>query len=205
MNIYVTYEKFARDYNNDTYYEKKYKAWFIKAIQEVKMEKFIEKLEEYKIFNYLLPGIIFTYLLKYYVGIDIFQSNAIEMAFIFYFIGSIISRFGSVVIEEILKKIKFIKYSNYNDYINAVKKDDFIKRLLISNNTYRTMCAGFLLILFLKGVKELIKFFNLQTGIIYTIIIICGFILYLVSFKKQTSFIVKRVDKVKSEENKTED
>ncbi len=168
------------------------------------MDKFIEKLEEYKIFNYLLPGIIFTYLLKYYVGIDIFQPNVIEMAFIFYFIGSVISRFGSVVIEEILKKIKFIKYSNYNDYINAVKKDDFIKKLLISNNTYRTLCAGFLLILIIKGVKELVNYFNLQTGIIYTIVIIFGFILYLLSFKKQTGIIVKRVDKVKSEENKTE-
>lgn len=168
------------------------------------MDKFIEKLEEYKIFNYLLPGIIFTYLLKYYVEIDIFQSNVIEMAFIFYFIGSVISRFGSVVIEEILKKIKFIKYSNYNDYINAVKKDDFIKKLLISNNTYRTLCAGFLLILIIKGVKELVNYFNLQTGIIYTIVIIFGFILYLLSFKKQTGIIVKRVDKVKSEENKTE-
>lgn len=168
------------------------------------MDKFIEKLEEYKIFNYLLPGIIFTYLLKYYVGIDIFQSNVIEMAFIFYFIGSVISRFGSVVIEEILNKIKFIKYSNYNDYINAVKKDDFIKKLLISNNTYRTLCAGFLLILIIKGVKELVNYFNLQTGIIYTIVIIFGFILYLLSFKKQTGIIVKRVDKVKSEENKTE-
>ncbi len=168
------------------------------------MDKFIEKLEEYEIFNYLLPGIIFTYLLKYYVGIDIFQSNVIEMAFIFYFIGSVISRFGSVVIEEILKKIKFIKYSNYNDYINAVKKDDFIKKLLISNNTYRTLCAGFLLILIIKGVKELVNYFNLQTGIIYTIVIIFGFILYLLSFKKQTGIIVKRVDKVKSEENKTE-
>lgn len=168
------------------------------------MDKFIEKLEEYKIFNYLLPGIIFTYLLKYYVGIDIFQSNVIEMAFIFYFIGSVISRFGSVVIEEILKKIKLIKYSNYNDYINAVKKDDFIKKLLISNNTYRTLCAGFLLILIIKGVKELVNYFNLQTGIIYTIVIIFGFILYLLSFKKQTGIIVKRVDKVKSEENKTE-
>ena len=126
------------------------------------------------------------------------------MAFIFYFIGSVISRFGSVVIEEILKKIKFIKYSNYNDYINAVKKDDFIKKLLISNNTYRTLCAGFLLILIIKGVKELVNYFNLQTGIIYTIVIIFGFILYLLSFKKQTGIIVKRVDKVKSEENKTE-
>ena len=85
-----------------------------------------------------------------------------------------------------------------------MKKDDFIKKLLISNNTYRTLCAGFLLILIIKGVKELVNYFNLQTGIIYTIVIIFGFILYLLSFKKQTGIIVKRVDKVKSEENKTE-
>ena len=63
---------------------------------------------------------------------------------------------------------------NYNDYINAVKKDDFIKKLLISNNTYRTLCAGFLLILIIKGVKELVNYFNLQMGIIYTIVIIFG-------------------------------
>ena len=85
------------------------------------MDKFIEKLEEYKIFNYLLPGIIFTYLLKYYVGIDIFQSNVIEMAFIFYFIGSVISRFGSVVIEEILKKIKKYFLIIMTNFINYKK------------------------------------------------------------------------------------
>lgn len=32
MNVYVTYEKFARDYNIDTYYEERFKAWFIKSI-----------------------------------------------------------------------------------------------------------------------------------------------------------------------------
>lgn len=32
MNVYVTYEKFARDYNSDTYYEERFKAWFIKSI-----------------------------------------------------------------------------------------------------------------------------------------------------------------------------
>ena len=32
MNVYVTYEKFAKEYNANTYYEEKYKAWFIKCI-----------------------------------------------------------------------------------------------------------------------------------------------------------------------------
>lgn len=45
------------------------------------MEKLIEKIDEYNIFNFILPGLIFTYLLKYYVGIDIFQENLIEMIF----------------------------------------------------------------------------------------------------------------------------
>ena len=169
------------------------------------MEKLLEKIEEYNILNYLLPGIIFTYLLKYYVEVDIFQSNIIEMTFIFYFIGLTISRFGSAVLEEILKKCKFIKYSDYIDYINAGNKDSFIKKLLISNNVYRTICAGFILILILKGVKILIAYFNVETNIIYTIAIILSFILYLESLKKQSNFIVKRVNKVKSEENKMND
>lgn len=32
MSVYVTYEKFARDYNENTYFVKKYNAWFIKNI-----------------------------------------------------------------------------------------------------------------------------------------------------------------------------
>ena len=46
------------------------------------MEKIVEKIEDYNLFNYLLPGIIFSYALKYYLGIDVFQTNAIEMIFI---------------------------------------------------------------------------------------------------------------------------
>ena len=67
------------------------------------MEKLIEKIDEYNIFNFILPGIIFTYLLKNYVGINIFQENIIEKIFIYYFIGSIISRFGSIIMEKLLR------------------------------------------------------------------------------------------------------
>ena len=69
-------------------------------------------------------------MLKYYVGIDIFQTNTLEMIFIYYFIGSVISRIGSLVLGELLKKVKFIRYSSHKDYIEAAKQDKVIEKLL---------------------------------------------------------------------------
>ncbi len=159
------------------------------------MEKFLEKIDEYNIFNYLLPGVIFTYLLKYYIGIDIFQENIVEMIFIYYFIGSIISRVGSIILESILIKIKFIYYTPNADYIKSSKKDKKINRLLTVNNVYRSFCAGSILLLILKIVKELILKYNIPQYIISTILIMMIALLYLFSYRKQTKYIVQRIKK----------
>lgn len=158
------------------------------------MEKLIEKVDGYNIFNFILPGVIFTYLLKYYIGIDIFQENIIEMIFIYYFIGSIISRIGSIVIEKILIKCKFIKYALYEDYIKANEKDKKIGQLLTINNMYRTICSGFILLIILRIIKELFNKWNLSMGILNTILIITIMLLYLFSYRKQTKYIEKRIE-----------
>lgn len=158
------------------------------------MEKLIEKIDEYNIFNFILPGLIFTYLLKYYVGIDIFQENLIEMIFIYYFTGSIISRIGSIIIEKILIKCKFIKYAPYEDYIKANEKDKKISQLLTVNNMYRTICSGFILLIILRIIKELFNKWNLSMGILNTILMITIMLLYLFSYRKQTKYIEKRIE-----------
>lgn len=161
------------------------------------MEKFIEKLDEYNIFNYLLPGVIFTYLLKYYIGIDIFQENIIEMLLIYYFIGSIISRIGSIILEPILIKCKFIQYASYEDYNKACEKDKKINQLLVVNNMYRTICTGAIVLLVLKILKEIIEKFRISINLTNTILIVLGMLLYLFSYKKQTKFIFQRVNNKK--------
>ena len=158
------------------------------------MEKLVEKIDEYNIFNFILPGLIFTYLLKYYVGIDIFQESLIEMIFIYYFICSIISRIGSVIIEKILIKCKFIEYAPYGEYIKANEKDKKISQLLIINNMYRTICSGFILLLVIKIIKELFSKWNLSMCIGNTIGIITIMLLYLFSYRKQTKYIKKRIE-----------
>lgn len=159
------------------------------------MEKFIEKLDEYNIFNYLLPGVIFTHLLKYYVEIDIFQENIIEMLFIYYFIGSIISRIGSIIVEPILIKCKFIKYVSYEEYNKACNEYKEINQFLMVNNMYRTICSGGIVLLVVKIFKEMIEKFNISLVYINTILIILVMVLYLFSYRKQTNFILKKVKK----------
>lgn len=158
------------------------------------MEKFLEKLDEYNIFNYLLPGIVFVYMLKYYVGIDIIEERIVEMFFIYYFIGSIINRVGSIIIEDILIKCKFIKYAPYEDYIKANEKDKKISQLLTVNNMYRTICSSFLLLIIIKIIKELFNRWNIPIYIVKTILIIGIIMLYLFSYKKQTKYIEKRIE-----------
>lgn len=154
------------------------------------MEVLLNKIEEYNIFNYLLPGVIFTCLLKWYIGIEICYDNAIVMIFIYYFIGLIISRIGSIIIEPFLLWNGFIKYAAYNDYLKATKKDKKIEQLLIVNNMYRTFCSMFIILLLLKFV--IVKF-----KINYHMLILLGIVLYLYSYKKQTQFIFKRVENTK--------
>ena len=73
------------------------------------MKEIIEKLSSYNIFNNLFPGIFFVILAKYTTKYDFVQTDILLGSFLYYFIGLIISRFGSLVIEKILIEIKFIR------------------------------------------------------------------------------------------------
>ena len=70
--------------------------------------------------------------------------------FLYYFLGLVVSRFGSLVIGPLLKSFSFIKFADYRAFIDASKKDTQIEVLSEANNSYRTLCALFSLLLLLK-------------------------------------------------------
>ena len=72
------------------------------------MEKLAEKLDSYDILNNLLPGIVLDFLLEKILGINLVNGNMVENLFVFYFIGMIVSRIGSLVLEPICKRIKWV-------------------------------------------------------------------------------------------------
>jgi len=154
------------------------------------MNEFLKKISSYNIFNYLLPGIIFVILIQSFTNYEIIQEDIIIGVFLYYFIGLIISRFGSLIIEPFLKWIKFLKFSKYKDYIIASKNNNKIEILLEQSNMYRTFVSMFLLFFIVK-IYELIGIWDKRIFLIVLLFLFLG------AYKKQTNYIRNRIDKNK--------
>ena len=102
------------------------------------MKELLDKLSSYNIFNYLLPGILFSVIASKVTELNLIQSDIVIGVFLYYFVGLIISRLGSLIVEPILKKVKFLKFAEYTDFVKVSEKDKKLEILSESNNMYRT-------------------------------------------------------------------
>lgn len=167
------------------------------------MEKLLEKLSSYNLFNYLLPGIIFVILLNAitFNTCNLIMDNIFYGAFLYYFIGLIISRFGSLVIEKLIQKIPRFKYASYNRYLKASEIDSTLLTFNEVNNMYRTFTSLFFILLLIK-IFELFELncdWILQNRMVIIIIIL--FFLFLFSYAKQISYIKKRIEYIEKKNN----
>ncbi len=158
------------------------------------MKDILDKLTSYNIFNYLFPGVLFVIIAKSTTDYNFVQEDTLLGAFLYYFIGMTISRFGSVFIEPLFKKIKFLKFRDYKDFVKASKKDSKIDLLSEVNNTYRTLNAMTLSLLLLKLYNFMDTKFQFGNSISLIILTIIITILYVFSYRKQTNYISKRID-----------
>ena len=158
------------------------------------MKELLEKLTTYNIFNYLFPGVLFVIIAKSITDYNLIQENNLLGAFLYYFVGMTISRFGSVIIEPILRKFKFLEFRDYKDFVIASKKDEKIELLSEVNITYRTLISMLLLLLILKIYNYCALFYQIEITISLITLTFLITILYFFSYRKQTKFVVKRID-----------
>ncbi|HTY39355.1 MAG TPA: hypothetical protein VMH23_19720 [Bacteroidota bacterium] len=158
------------------------------------MKELMDKLTSYNLFNYLLPGVIFVVISKELLGRDFSQENILLGGFLYYFIGMVISRIGSLIIEPILKKVSFLKFADYGNYVTASKKDEKIDLLSEVNNSYRTIVALFVSLLSLRGYvwcSGVWPVLSEHHALIATVFCLA---IFLFSYRKQSDYVRKRVD-----------
>lgn len=168
------------------------------------LKHIVDKISSYNIFNNLYPGIIFCYLLKIMFNTNILSNNWFENLIVFYFIGMVLSRVGSVIIEPIMQKIKIkkaplLKYAPYKDYERASTINPLIATLSEVNNTYRTLlscfvCASIFKIIIVvndKLVQFECNFFQANRDWFILIFLV---LLFANSYVKQTNYVRKRVE-----------
>jgi len=170
------------------------------------LTQIIEKISSYNIFNNLYPGILFIYLLKFMFRINLLSDNWLENLVVFYFVGMVLSRIGSIIIEPVMKKIKLIKYAPYQNYVKASSIEPLVDTLSEVNNTYRTLLSTFICaFLFKLGtninkvcLKNEITFLQENKDWILLILLI---LLFASSYVKQTTYVRKRVESVLKRKN----
>lgn len=161
------------------------------------MKELLDKLTSYNLFNYLLPGVLFGVVINSFTKYTIPLDNVIVGAFVCYFIGLVVSRFGSLIIEPLLKKIGFIKFADYSDFIASSKKDTKIELFSEVNNMYRTLSSLIVLSLLLKFYEFLEKKISGLSEWSLYILLVLLLTMFLLSYRKQTKYISKRIEENK--------
>jgi hypothetical protein len=159
----------------------------------------LEKLTSYNLFNYLLPGAVFAYFAESGLEIRLVPDDLVTSAFIYYFLGVIISRFGSLLLEPLLKKLRVVKFEHYQSFLSASEKDSKIEILVEAANMYRTFFSAMLLLMLLNAY---LKLESLCPALLEWRGLISGFtlaLIFLFAFKKQTDYIANRIRKLNSE------
>jgi hypothetical protein len=161
------------------------------------MEKVLDKLTSYNLFNYLLPGVLFAVALEHLTPYSLMHESIIISAFVYYFVGLIVSRFGSLVVEPILKWAHFLKFAPYHNFVATTKEDPKIDALSETNNMYRTFVSAMVLLMAAKGYEWLsykAPFFA-EYGILIGFLVLFGMLLF--SYRKQTSYVRRHVERSK--------
>ena len=152
------------------------------------------KISNYNILNNLIPGAILCVVFKYLVGYDFMSVGTLELIVIFYFAGMINSRVGSLILEPLLKKVKWVTFRDHHSFVEAEQKDRKINSLVEVNNMYRSIISvaftALLVKLYYAGVEQHWDFGNVSEWIL----LVTMLALFACAYRKQTKYIVSRID-----------
>lgn len=159
------------------------------------MESILEKIDQYDLFINLLTGSVLALLITKTTSINFADGDAIELLFSYYFLGLVVSRIGSLLIGPVLKSTKFVSYTSYTDYLHAAKRDPKLEMLSQDNNLYRSIISACVIyIATFTFDRTVYQHSHVFSGYFVLASAIFLLVLFTFAYRKQTSFISRRVN-----------
>ncbi len=157
------------------------------------MGDILGKISSYNILNYLLPGVLFAAAADYFTVYSIIQEDTLIGLFLYYFIGLVISRLGSLLLEPLLKKVGFFTYVEHSHFVETSAADPKLETLSEISNMYRTLASLFLCLSAFIIFEKIVKLCPIVGLWAPYLSILALLSLFLYSWKKQISYITSRV------------
>ena len=155
---------------------------------------FLGRISNYNLLNNLIPGAILCVLLKYLAGYDLMNVGTLELLVIFYFVGMVNGRIGSLIVEPFLKWIKLVTFRDHKQFVEAEQKDKKIVYLSETNNMYRSMISVAFTALLVKLYHVGVDLHWDWGSVSEWVVLVAMLILFSCAYRKQTKYIVSRID-----------
>lgn len=160
------------------------------------MNDFIFLLSNLRVVSSIVPGAILCIYINDFLKINILRHETIVNIFIFYAVGVIIGRIGSIVIEPLFESFGIIDKENYPNFIDAEIKNPKVSTIDEISRFYRSMAT--LMMLIIVGIlfeypMNLYPLTYVLGGHIVSVLIL---ILMIKSYSKQSEYTANRIKKV---------
>lgn len=149
----------------------------------------LEYLTSYHLINHLIPGSILSIILikkEFFIK----PEELISLLSINYFLGVIINRISSILVEPALKCFKIIdkiSEEHYKQYCKNVKRDKKLEELSEVRNMYRIYLTLLIIVLVINILDKKLLVININY------LILLGIILFVLAFRKQNLYISIRI------------
>ena len=156
------------------------------------MPEVLNLLTAYQLATYLVPGVVFGYMAENWLGYQLITQQFLANTVLCFFLGLVVSRVGSLFFQPILEWMKVVKRTPNDEYVPASPADPQLEVHLEINNAYRTYFSAFVLLLALKAFALLEASFPGLTEWSPALLLAFLALLFLLSYQKQTAYVVKR-------------
>ncbi len=149
------------------------------------------KISEYEILVNLFIGLLWFVIVGLLWAPRIMVLSPVYVGVLAYFIGLVIGRVGSLILEPLLKQ--FTEAASYDDFILAEKRDAKIKILHTMKTIYRNISALMVTLIATRlGVYANVDIG--RYGMIFYFISSGLFVLFFLSYIKQGKYVQKRIE-----------
>ena len=100
-----------------------------------------------------------------------------------------------------LKRVGFLKFAEYSEYVKACQDDKTIEQLSEANNMYRTLLSLFLFLGGLFLIEAIVTAYPNAAGFLRVSAFVVLTLLFLFSYRKQTRYVTGRITAVRDEGN----
>jgi hypothetical protein len=159
-----------------------------------------ENFSAYDFVNNFIPGAIFGVLVSEFSKFNFLYADSIVSGAVFFSIGIVLSRIGSLVVGPFLDIFNSETQNSYEEYVDAASKDAKIDKLSETRNMYRCIVTAliassiFIVLYFEKS--EVVTPTQLTLAFLFCII------LFSYAYLKQGKYIEKRINMQKTRINK---